>query len=58
MKDDETVEADESVEDERPTKAKSAQPTPPYGSNIPTRWRHTPFNDLPENLQAVVAKES
>ena len=66
MKDEENVEsikADEPVEEqpaeevEEPRKAKAGTPAPPYGPNIPRRWQNTPFNDLPENLQAA-ARES
>ena len=53
VNDDEQDDVTDEVEEPRATSG----PKPPYGGNIPARWRNTPFDELPENLQRAV-KES
>ena len=45
---------DDDVVEETETPKKASGPKPPYSASIPAKWRNTPFDELPENLQNAV----
>lgn len=52
--DDTADDAAQSESEPKSFKSTASKPRPPYGGNIPKRFRDTPFDDLPEHLQAAV----